>query len=99
MSRVREYEPARRNLQEGAEDRHEDVRVVAAAQLRVQVLEQAGRLTGAHGSDTNEAHGPRHEQCSWNAMARHVAHGDEKVRVVDEERIEEVAADFRGGIR
>src|SRR3569833_348340 len=63
------------------------------------MLEQLRGLTRAHRSDTNEAHRARHEQRGRNAVARYVPHANEDAPLVDEEHIEEVATNFRGGSR
>ena len=91
-------EPPARDLEESAEDGHEHAGVVADAEFLVDALEQALGLRRAHRGDAHQADRARHEQRRRHAVAGDVAHAQEEPSLVDEERVEEVAADARRGL-
>ena len=103
MAAVGEDDFARADVEDAGEQRHEGAALVADGQVVVHASQDFGRIAPLLGGGTQQHHHGRHEHGRRHALARDVADGEEQVRVVEREVVEQVAAGllcgFHGGLQ
>ena len=77
---------------------HEELRLVALAQLLVYVLQNFRRTVALLSAVLDQRFGNDHEQRGGHAFAGNVRHDQADMVVVDQEEIIEIAAHFLGGV-
>jgi hypothetical protein len=95
VAAVRVHEPAALHVEEAAQKRHEEVRVVADAEPVVQRLEEPVGLHRVRGQRAKQADHAHHEEGRGDAVPRDIPDAHEQRAAVHEEDVEEVPADLR----